>query len=231
MKLLTALILVLSVANPTALSQTGGAMDDGDEDLFYLEEEDDAGNDLFEKDAAARGASPRAILLEPAGLSVLPVLSYGLGVAHELKGIFGEGGAPFTLRARYARGSATMGEIYAVTEMTNLELLWAFHPWLYLSAGPSYRNVRASLKEGELGIGTSSTSVAGVTVAFGLQRPLGTYLLGCDVVGYMAPVGKARRRGLKPSELDDRNSHVGTLDRAAEGRSVSVLRLYFGPRF
>jgi hypothetical protein len=232
---LSALCLLGLAARATA--QVGGSMnDDGDDDLRVLDEGDDedGDDDLFDQPAATKEAAPRAVLLEPAGLSVLPVLSYGVGFLHELKPWLGEAAAPFALRLRYARGSATMGRLHATTELSAVEIAWSFRRWMYLAAGPAYRNVRATdadaLGAGGAGSATSMTAY-GVELAFGIVRPLGSHLLGCDIIGMVAPVGHLRRRGVDLTEIDDRDPHAEALDRAGTGRSIGALRVYFGPRF
>lgn len=201
---------------------------DAAEDLRYLDEEADD-DDLFVDPELPDTRAPRAILLEPAGLSVLPIISYGIGLTHEV----GTSSMPLLVRARYARGSATMGQRYAVSELTSVELVWSFHKWLFLGVGPAYRHVRSTLGDAMTGQPdvSSSASTGAVSVVFGLERPLGSYLLGSDMIGIVQPLGGVRRRGAPYSESGDRDPHANTLERAGTGRSLSVLRVYFGPRF
>lgn len=220
----------LSCNATSAFAQTISTMGDNDDDLRYLEEEDDQDDDLFDDPAPGKTPPANALLLEPVGLSVLPLLSYGLGYKRQLAPWRGQN---VSLRARYARGSATLGQLYAVTELSTLEVAWAYRPWLFIAAGPAYRNVRADLKDAldDVQGTSSSTSTFGVAVMVGIERPLGTYLLGCDIAGIVLPVGPRRQRGRVATDLDDRDPHAETLSKAGTGRSTSVLRLYFGPRF
>lgn len=218
--------------------KTFGTMGNGSGELLDLdgpggEDDGELFGDDQEADAPLEEPGTRTVMLEPAGLSVLPVLSYGLGFAYELPFAETKKHRPWSVRARYARGTAKLGDLDVVTELSSIEATWTFYRSLYVAAGPAFRNVRAALEDTVVAdaYAAGSASVAGLLLSVGIQESLGTYVLGCDIAGTFQPVGGVRRRGYDIEDLNDRDPHTKTISRAAAGASTSVLRVYFGPRF
>lgn len=240
MRTLALLSLMLA---PKAFALGGGMTHEHGPELFYsgndaaedddlLRDEDDGGLPVVEEDGSqpppkVKERLPRAVYLEPIGLSVVPVIAYGMGVEQVLL-------PSVALRLRYQHGSASMGSLHVVTEVTTLEAAWNFYRSAYLAVGPVYRHVRGSAKdivekdESEL---SASTSVVGVSTGVGVAKDIGRLTIGCDLVGAIWPVKKARQRGPEFDEIDTRDPYVEKMDAAANGRSTYVLRLFAGPRF
>lgn len=230
------LLVLPAVGRASTFGSTGSrdlldpeGSDDEDEAALFADSDDDEHGD-----ATLPPPGTRSFLLEPAGLAVLPILTYGLGFAQELPwGLRQANRQPWSVRARYARGSAKLGDLDVVAELTTLEATWTFYRSVYVAFGPAYRSVRAALEDTVIADAytSGSTATAGLTLAFGIQQSLGTYVLGCDIAGIVQPVGRSKRRGVPVDEIDDRDPHAEALARAADGASTSVLRVYFGPRF